>query len=122
MCQECFEGNLKSQIGEDLQGFINRKRTILCSLCVPEAARAKQGEIIPFSAAAIGRVSGPIYELYLQACAEKHVIEALAIQEHVSQPKKVDAVQSALDFLIELDRCPGPGCNVPFEHTGDCNS
>ena len=57
----------------------------------------------------------------MKACAEKHVLEALAIQ-NASHPKKVDVVASALEFLTELDKCPGPGCNVPFEHTGDRNS
>jgi hypothetical protein len=54
----------------------------------------------------------------MTACAEKHVVEALAIHERVNQSKKVDVVASALEYLCELDRCPGPNCNVPFEHTG----
>jgi len=54
----------------------------------------------------------------MKACAEKHVVEALAIQERVNNPKTPDVVESALEYLSELDRCPGPKCNVPFEHTG----
>jgi hypothetical protein len=49
------------------------------------------------------------------------VIAALEIQER-TQSKTIDVVTSALEFLAELDRCPGPACNTPFEHTGDCNS
>ena len=60
--------------------------------------------------------------MYMKACAEKHVVEALAIQERANQPKPVDVVASALEYLCELDRCPGPQCNVPFEHRGDCNA
>ncbi len=45
-------------------------------------------------------------------------MEALAIQERVLNPKKPDVVESALEYLNELDRCPGPQCNMPFEHYG----
>ena len=60
--------------------------------------------------------------MYMKACAEKHVVEALAIQDRANQPKPVDVVASALEYLCELDRCPGPQCNVPFEHRGDSNA
>jgi hypothetical protein len=55
----------------------------------------------------------------MKACAEKHVLEALALQEQSKQPQTVDVVASALEYLNELDRCPGPKCNVPFEHYGE---
>ena len=58
----------------------------------------------------------------MKACAEKHVLEALALQEQSKQPQTIDVVASALEYLNELDRCPGPKCNVPFEHSGDCNA
>ena len=54
----------------------------------------------------------------MKACAEKHVVEALAIQERALNPKTPDVVESALEYLNELDRCPGPKCNMPFEHNG----
>ena len=58
----------------------------------------------------------------MKACAEKHVLEALALQEQAKKPQTVDVVASALEYLNELDRCPGPNCNVPFEHSGDCDA
>ena len=58
----------------------------------------------------------------MKACAEKHVVEALAIQElqlaNKPKPKPVDVDALAMEYLCELDRCPGPNCNVPFEHSG----
>ena len=54
----------------------------------------------------------------MKACAEKHVVEALAIQERALNPKTPDVVESALEYLNELERCPGPKCNIPYEHDG----
>ena len=54
----------------------------------------------------------------MKACAEKHVVEALAIQERALNPKTPDVVESALAFLNELERCPGPKCHMPYEHYG----
>lgn len=33
MCQDCFESNVSSQFGEDIQAFINRNCEIICSYC-----------------------------------------------------------------------------------------
>ena len=33
MCKECFELNLSSQIGGDIQAFINRNCAVICSFC-----------------------------------------------------------------------------------------
>jgi hypothetical protein len=54
----------------------------------------------------------------MKACAERHVLEALQIQEKI-QEKVSDEVGSALAFLQALMRCPGPNCNIPFEHSGE---
>ena len=40
----------------------------------------------------------------MKACAEKHVVEALTIQERALNPKTPDVVESALEYLNELDR------------------
>jgi hypothetical protein len=122
MCQDCFERSMTSQFGEDLQMFINRNCTIVCCLCAPEAIRSGQGETIPFNPSVIGRISPVTYDLYLKACAEKHVLEALAIQERTRINPPSDVVASALATLADLERCPGPACSVPFEHTGECCS
>ena len=57
----------------------------------------------------------------MKACAEKHVMEALHIQQR-TQAVVPDEVASALAILTQaFEKCPGPNCNIPFEHTGDCN-
>jgi len=37
MCQDCFESNVSSQFGEDIQAFVNRNCEIICSYCSCEA-------------------------------------------------------------------------------------
>jgi len=55
----------------------------------------------------------------MKACAEKHVIEALQNQQRTAAlPDVPDVVASALGVLTALDKCPGPGCSIPFEHNG----
>ena len=51
LCQECFELNVSSQFGEDIQGFINRNCTIVCTFCACEAGKAAKTE--PFNMQAL---------------------------------------------------------------------
>ena len=55
----------------------------------------------------------------MQACAEKHVKDALQNQHRAeaAATEELTEVQSALRFLTALDKCPG-ACNIPFEHSG----
>ncbi len=58
----------------------------------------------------------------MKACAEKHVVEALQNQQRIAAlPDVPDVVASALGVLTALDKCPGPGCSIPFEHGGESN-
>jgi len=40
MCHECFELNLQSQFGEDLQAFISRNCEVICTFCACEGVVA----------------------------------------------------------------------------------
>jgi len=44
MCQECFELNLSSQFGEDLQAFISRNCEVICTFCACEGVIAGMAE------------------------------------------------------------------------------
>jgi hypothetical protein len=44
MCQECFELNLSSQFGEDLQAFISRNCEVICTFCACERLIAGMAE------------------------------------------------------------------------------
>lgn len=68
-----------------------------------------------------GRISTDLYALYIKACAEKHVIEAL--ENHQKLEVVVpDEVATSLAVLTALEKCPGPNCSIPFEHNGKYNA
>ena len=41
LCPACFENNVSSQFGEDIQAFVNRNCTVICTFCVCEAGNQK---------------------------------------------------------------------------------
>jgi len=57
MCQECFEGDISSQFGEDIQAFINRKCEVMCTYCSCERTRrgiaGDPTPLIPFNMQAL---------------------------------------------------------------------
>jgi hypothetical protein len=50
LCSDCFENDVSSQFGEDIQAFVNRNCTVVCTFCVCEAGKQ---ETEPFNMQAL---------------------------------------------------------------------